>query len=72
MNKPIVNQEELSGGYILATIWQQIEGDVGEPALAVRSYGGGIIEVRQEDRVININSETIPALTKLLKQFSAK
>ena len=49
------------------TVWQNSqENGVGEPAIVVEPYND-VIEIRQEDRYITINYETINALVRLLK-----
>lgn len=49
-----------------AVVWQQVEDGVPEPAIIVTSYSD-IIELKQEDRYINLNYETVIKLCAYLK-----
>jgi hypothetical protein len=71
MKRPIINEEILNHEHLQVTMWQQTEDDcgVGEAALLVRSYNG-TVEIRQEDRYIMLNPETVPTLCKYLKVYA--
>lgn len=56
-----------------AVIWQPyIEGSGSEPALLVHSDAGGLLVIRQEDREVLIQRETLPELIKQLKRLAAE
>ena len=56
-----------------AIFWQSGDDDnpMGEPALLVQRYSD-TTTIIQEERYININNASIPALIKLLREMSSK
>lgn len=70
--KPIIDENALSAGHKQATVWQQIEDGLSEPALSLRTWEGGedkLIEIKQGESEVLINAETIPELCKLMKRL---
>lgn len=61
---------DLLNGQHLYIIWQKIgEEGIAEPALSIRNYPGGIIEIQQDKQEIVLNKETLPELIKILKLY---
>jgi hypothetical protein len=71
---PVVSEVTLDGGDQHVILWQQTEegAGIGEPAIVVRKWSNGFIDISQEDRTISLNVETIPKLCKYLQAYARK
>ncbi len=73
MAKPTINEEFLAGGNIQATVWQEVDNGVAEPALLLRTYDSDsvkpLVSIRQGRQQILINGETVEAIRKLLRSI---
>lgn len=70
-----IKELNVSGHIRQATIWQNSEEGIGEPALHVRTWEGDtksefILEIAQGGNEITLNSETIHGIAKLVKKWA--
>lgn len=76
MAKPVIEENKLHSGDLIATIWQQTDEGVAEPAVQARTYGGiensNLIELRQGGDEILLNPETVAALVKMLTRWAKR
>jgi hypothetical protein len=64
----------LKDGYQEAVLWQtdETEKDAPQPAIQIRTYEEGIVEIRQVLDTVYLNTGSVNELVLILKQFADK
>ncbi|RJO61075.1 MAG: hypothetical protein C4542_07255 [Dehalococcoidia bacterium] len=68
----MIQRELLKNDFELHTIWQEVEDGVGEPALNLRDYSDGMVEIKQGKNEILVSHGTLSELIKVLKHYQRK
>ena len=65
-----IDKFELKNGLSAIVLWQKSEtSGVGEPALVIRTFCNDRITIKQEDREILINRESLKELIDILRKY---
>lgn len=69
----MIQKEILKNDYELHTIWQNHPKDgVAEPAINLRDYSDGLVEIKQDKNEILVNKESLGELIKVLRHYQNK